>query len=186
MNLPEPWPLAALDICLHQILFNLHGHNHWATRTLLERCAEISPEQLDQEFEIGLGSLRKTMTHIVGAMLRWSERIAGTTLSTSIEDDGLRREPAELIRLLEIASRDLGTLAEAIEREGAWDDKVRFHLPDGLTHHFTKGAAMAHVLTHGMHHRAQAMNIRRRLALPALGLDLDVVEWEAVRTGLIK
>ena len=34
-----------------------------------------------------------------------------------------------------------------------------------------------------MHHRAQALNIRRRLGLPALGLDLDVVEWEAMQTG---
>ena len=39
------------------------------------------------------------------------------------------------------------------------------------------------VLTHGVHHRAQILNMRRQLGLPPIGLDLDVVEWACVESG---
>ncbi|MFN7019993.1 MAG: DinB family protein [Phycisphaerales bacterium] len=161
-------------------------HNVWATRELLKGCVALSDAQWNQEFEIGPGSLRKTLTHIVGAMMRWADRISEAELRESIEDGPQRYTPEELIDLLEVASEQLGLIAADIERgaaEGAWDRRIRFDTPDGKTYLFTRAAALTHVLTHGMHHRAQALNIRRRLGLPPFGLDLDVVEWEAVQTG---
>lgn len=171
---------------VHPVLASLLGHNAWATRELLKSCAALSDAQWNREFEIGPGSMRKTLTHIVGAMMRWADRISESELRESIEDGPQRYTPEELLDLLEVASERLGLIAADIERDaagGAWDRRVRFDTPDGRTYLFTRAAALTHVLTHGMHHRAQALNIRRRLGLPPFGLDLDVVEWEAVRTG---
>src|SRR5947207_14981747 len=43
-----PWPI-------------LFEHNRWAMRTLLAACGPLSPQQLDQPFEMGPGSVRKTL-----------------------------------------------------------------------------------------------------------------------------
>jgi uncharacterized damage-inducible protein DinB len=168
---------------LHQVLESLLGHNAWATRRLLESCAGLSREQWNREFEIGPGSLRRTMTHIVGTMLRWADRISEGQVRPSIEDDAVEHSPADLIGLLDSAHNQLSLIAADVDRRGGWDEQVRFVMPDGKVYRFSKGAAMTHVLTHGMHHRAQALNIRRRLGLPPLGMDLDTVEWEAAQTG---
>lgn len=52
-------------------------------------------------------------------------------------------------------------------------------LHDTLTH--IVGAMLVHVTTHGMHHRAQCLNMLRRLELPGVSdalPDLDVLEWQ--------
>ena len=52
---------------------------------------------------------------------------------------------------------------------------------EGRTWEFTRGTALTHVLTHGMHHRAQIFNMMRKLGVP-IDIDGDVIEWEcAVR-----
>lgn len=168
---------------MHAVLFNLLGHNQWATKILIEECTQLPPESWEAEFEIGLGSLRKTHTHIVGAMLRWSDRISERTVASSIESQVL--SPYTLLELLDRASLDLSAIAEDLENRDAHSQQFRFEMPEGTAYRFSKGAALTHVLTHGMHHRAQALNIRRRLGLPPMRLDLDVVEWEAIRTGQI-
>jgi uncharacterized damage-inducible protein DinB len=42
---------------------------------------------------------------------------------------------------------------------------------------FGRGTAMVHIATHGMHHRAQALNMLRRLGVTDLP-ELDAVAWE--------
>jgi uncharacterized damage-inducible protein DinB len=152
-------------------------HNVWATRTLLERCRALTPEQFRQRFDIGPGSLHDTLRHVVGAMYRWSDRIAGRPVRESIERASQPRTPEELLVLLEQAHRELEEVALRVEREGRCDEPMQAEFrPEP----FTRGTAIVHVLTHGMHHRAQALNMLRRLGVADLPA-LDAVEWE-VRT----
>jgi uncharacterized damage-inducible protein DinB len=116
-------------------------------------------------------------------MIRWTDRISESQLEPSIEDDGIERSPSDLTAMLDIAAEELTLVAADIERSSAWERTIEFTMPDGKAYRFSKAAAMTHVLTHGMHHRAQALNMRRQLGLPPIGLDLDVVEWEAMQTG---
>lgn len=163
----------------------LRGHNLWATGLLIDDASKLTHEQFHRRFEIGLGSVHDTLRHIVGAMLRWADRIGGREVKPSIEKDGRERSAAELRELLAKADADLGAIAEAIERRGGWGETMEFVVEGGPTYRFSRAAAMMHVLTHGMHHRAQVLNMRRQLGLPALGLDLDTVEWECVQTGQV-
>jgi uncharacterized damage-inducible protein DinB len=101
----------------------------------------------------------------------------------SIEKNGRRYGPDELIELLVQADAELRAVAEAVTASGRWGEIMEFTTTEGRTWRFTRATAMAHVLTHGMHHRAQVLNMRRQLGLPPLGYDLDVVEWECVETG---
>jgi len=47
---------------------------------------------------------------------------------------------------------------------------------DGRTFDITRGAVVAHVTTHGMHHRAQCLNMLRQLGVSPLPPS-SVVEW---------
>ena len=51
---------------------------------LLERCRPLTRDQFHQRFEIGLGSLHDTLTHIVGVVRRWTDRIDGRTLRPAL------------------------------------------------------------------------------------------------------
>jgi hypothetical protein len=48
------------------ILERMLGHDAWTTHHLLERCGEPTDLQLDQQFDIGHGSLRATFEHLIG------------------------------------------------------------------------------------------------------------------------
>ncbi|MCC6361079.1 MAG: DinB family protein [Phycisphaerales bacterium] len=156
-------------------------YNSWTTGVLIDEAAKLAPEEYHQQFDIGLGSVHDTLRHIVGAMLRWADRISGRPLRDSIES-GEPLPPARLRELLAQADAELREAAAVADSRG-WDSEIEFPREGGPPYHFTRLAAMLHVLTHGTHHRAQVLNMRRQLGLPALPLDLDVVEWECMATG---
>ena len=155
-------------------------HDAWATREVLRACSGLTDEQWHRRFEIGPGSLHDALTHVVGAMLRWADRIDGppTELRPSIE--GLaRRTPAELLALLEAAESGLAASADRARARGLGTE---FEVTlAGRTHRFTLGAALVHVTTHGMHHRAQCLNMLRHLGAPGISdrlPEIDPLDWQ--------
>lgn len=179
---PVPRRLRMTSVFLQLLL----DHNAWATRVLLLNAGRLERHELDRRFDIGPGSIHDTLRHIIGAMRRWADRIRGRDVRPSIEDGDRRYELRELRELLDEADADLRAVATAIEARRGWSEVFEFVTSDGgRTYRFTRAAALTHVVTHGIHHRAQLLNIRRQLGLPPLGLDLDVVEWECVQSGQI-
>lgn len=168
---------------MHPTLQVLLDHNTWATRVLIEACRGLTAEQFHQKFDIGLGSLHDTLRHIIGAMLRWADRIDRRTVRTSIEDEPATSSAHDFLTLLSQADGELRAIATALERSGEWSVLIDFPNGSGGMFTFSKAAAMVHVMTHGAHHRAQAVHIRRRLGLAALPYDLDAVEVELIERG---
>jgi uncharacterized damage-inducible protein DinB len=150
----------------------LLSHDRWATAQLLDVCGKLSGDSFNQQFDIGPGSLHDTLTHIVSAMRTWTETLAGVEPGPRLETDGQRRTPAQLRSLLDEACRELW--AEA--RRRPLDQSVTRRLRDGRTFSFTRGAVLTHVATHGMHHRAQCLNMLRRLGVTPLPPS-NVTEW---------
>jgi uncharacterized damage-inducible protein DinB len=160
-------------------------HNSWATREVLRACAVLDDSQWHRRFEMGPGSLHDTLTHIVGAMFRWADRIDGPprVVRPSIED-GTRRTPAELMTLLDGAAPDLAASAERARARGL-ETALNVTL-GGQAYRFTLGAMLVHVTTHGMHHRAQCLNMLRQLAVPGVSdrlPEIDVLEWQLGSTA---
>lgn len=159
-------------------------HNAWATREVLRACEKLDDAQWRRSFDIGPGSLHDTLTHIVGAMFRWADRIDGPprALRPSIEDS-TQRTPAELLALLDEAAADLDASAARARQRGL-EMAVDLTL-GGTPYRFTLHAMLVHVTTHGMHHRAQCLNMLRRLAVPGVSdalPEIDALEWE-LRAG---
>lgn len=149
----------------------LLAFDQWATRQILETCAKLSDAQFHQRFEMGPGSLHAAATHILGAMQAWTARLAGREDGPRLEEDGKRRTPGELMTLLESCARDL---AEQAHRRPL--DELIARVRDGRTYQFTRGAVLMQVLTHGMHHRAQCLNMLRHLGVKPLPPS-SVTEW---------
>lgn len=160
----------------------LLAHNAWATRKLLDGCAALSPEQFHQPFEMGPGSVHNTLLHIIGAMQRWSDRIGGRDLRPSPESAGRKWSIVELRDLLERVERDLDSAARAVCDAGAMSATMEVSF-DGQVLRFSKAAALVHVTTHGMHHRAQALNMLRRLGHSGLVDELDALDWALAHEG---
>jgi uncharacterized damage-inducible protein DinB len=147
----------------------LLAHNLWANRQLLEACARLTPEQFHQRFEMGPGSLHDTTTHILGAMRGWGDMLAGREQRPRLE--GTRRTPAELLALLDGIAADIAASAAAHSLDGLVTGSR-----GGKSYTFARGGVLTHVTTHGMHHRAQCLNMLRHLGVTPLPPSA-VVEW---------
>lgn len=159
-------------------------HNAWATRVLLDRCRDLTPGQFAQTFEIGPGSLHDTLLHVVSSMGRWADRIGGRQLRDSLEPASRTWTPDELIPKLDEAAGDLVDVVAKVLEEDRLEEKMEFRVPGRPEPFiFTRGTAIVHVVTHGVHHRAQILNMLRRLGVEDLP-DLDAVESELVAAGL--
>ncbi len=144
-------------------------HDRWANRQMIEACAKLTEEQFHRRFEMGPGSLHDTMTHVLGAQRRWGDMLAGREQRPRLED--ARRTAAELLALLEEISADFATSARAHPPEG---EVVGSR--GGKSYTFTRGGIITHVATHGMHHRAQCLNMLRQIGVNPLPPSA-VVEW---------
>jgi uncharacterized damage-inducible protein DinB len=149
----------------------LLAHDKWATQQLLLACEQLSPEALARKFEMGPGSLQAATTHLVGAMRVWCDVLAGRPVRPRIEEDGTAYTPWQLLPMHAETADDFAAL-------------VRSHPPEeivsrergGKVHRLARGAVAAQVLTHGMHHRAQCLNMLRHVGVKPLPKS-SVFEW---------
>lgn len=165
----------------------------WGTRILLEHCRPLSREQLHRPFEMGLGTLHDTFTHVVSATRRWTDRLAGRTprpmLLTlpafpDLASDARERPVDELLTLVNDAERDL---LDVVRPDPAWlastlsvewpgdNNSVKIYT-------FSRAAVVVHLTTHGYHHRAQILNMLRQLHVPAVSDSLpepSATDWQA-------
>lgn len=170
---PEPSPTAPTlgpNARAGDPLEILLAHNRWATRNVLEVCRGLTPEQFARPFEMGPGSLHATLLHVLGAMRGWGDMLAGREQRPRLEHDG-PRTPEQMLELLDEISDDL----EASARAHPNDEDVSGER-GGRRYTFRRGAVLTHVLTHGMHHRAQCLNMLRQLGVEPLPRSA-VIEW---------
>jgi len=153
----------------------LLAHDRWATRQILDACGKLPAEQSHRRFEMGPGSLHDTVTHMLAAMRVWGDLLAGREERPRLE--GTTRSLPELISMLDEITDDLAASARSHPLEGA---VIRRRA--GTSYSITRGAVLTHVATHGMHHRAQCLNMLRHLGVSPLP-PTSVVEWTRMADG---
>ena len=150
----------------------LLSHDRWATEQILDACERLSTEQFHQRFDIGPGSLHDTLTHVVSAMRTWTDTLTGGEIRPRPDADGQRRTPEQIRALHGEACAQLADEA----RRRPLGEVVTRTLRTGRTVSLTRAEVITHVTTHGMHHRAQALNMLRRLGINPLPPS-SVTEW---------
>jgi uncharacterized damage-inducible protein DinB len=153
----------------------LLAHNEWATRNIIEACATLPHEQFHRRFEMGPGSLHDTLAHLLAAMRVWGDLLAGREQRPRLE--GTQRSTGELLKLLDEIAADLAASAKAHPLDG-----LVTRIRDGKSYAFTRGAVLTHVTTHGMHHRAQCLNMLRHVGVQPLPQS-SVAEWTQTADG---
>ncbi len=159
------------------ILDRLLSHDAWTTRQLLLACRGLSEEQLHHNFENGDRTLAETLEHIVAAM----ERHTDVLLQRPTMHDTLLRSNASvgsLLTRLTAVAKDFAEVSLKVDREGRADEMIEGQQEGKRV---SLGGEIAHVLTHGMHHRAQAMDMMRHFGIDVI--EGDVLSWEAVARG---
>jgi uncharacterized damage-inducible protein DinB len=153
----------------HDPLDVLFAHDRWATEQLLAACAALDDAQLDRPFPIGRGSLRATLVHLLQVIDAWDATINGRAPDAALED-----ERASVAALTAAAPRVYDAL-HATCRAGTAADTL--HLARGPYRMAApRGAVLTHLLDHGTHHRAQALNILRQLGVQPLPQS-SVLQW---------
>lgn len=158
------------------LLDRLLGHDAWTTGRLLTLSEPLADDQLDHEFDLGHQTLRATLTHIIRNVEAWSDLMAGVAVRANPAVTPASRSIAALRARHERAAADLATLARAVADRQGWDERwldILDHPPTEKTY----GGAIAHVITHSMHHRAQAIHMLHRLGVEGVP-EGDVLGWE--------
>ncbi len=161
------------------LLDRLLGHDAWTTRELLLRSRGLTDEQLDREFDLGRRSLRATFLHIIRNMEVWSDLMSGVPVRDDLGARESGRAIDGLIARLDAAAADLARIARSVAERNAWDELWLDPLDNPPTEK-SYGGAIAHIITHSMHHRAQALHMLRRLGVHNLP-EGDALSWEAQR-----
>lgn len=158
------------------LLDRLLAHDAWTTDQLLRRSLSLTDDELDREFDIGHRSARATFLHIIRNVEVWADLMAGRPpRANQVAHARAGSIPAFMTRL-EAAACDLAIVARRVAQREAWDEHWLDCLDDPPTEK-TYGGAIAHIITHGMHHRAQLLYMLRRLGLEGLP-EGDVLSWE--------
>lgn len=154
-----------------ELLDTLLAHDAWTTRQILEICEHLSVDQLDREFDIGHRTLRCTLDHIIHNMDAWSTLMADVPYQrdTDVTVPGLKR------RLL-VAAEKLKRVASDVADSRSWDAFWTDHLDDPPQQK-RFGTAIAHVIIHGAHHRAQLLYMLRLSGVKQMP-EGDVFSWE--------
>ncbi len=150
----------------------LLAHDHWASEQILNACAALTSDQFHRRFDIGPGSLHDTLAHLISAMRTWTDTLVGREHRPRPDEDGQRRSVEQFRTLLEESCAEFASEV----RRGPLDPIVTRRLRTGKTTQITRGAVLSHVVTHGMHHRAQCLNMLRQLGVKPLPPS-SVMEW---------
>ncbi|MGA3067049.1 MAG: DinB family protein [Tepidisphaeraceae bacterium] len=145
-------------------------HDKWATGQILHACASLTPEQFHRKFEMGPGSLHNVLLHMISAQRGWTDALNGREFRP-LMDPNPPRSVDELVKMHEEIADEFAATA----RKFPVDDTIKRDR-GGKVYTFTRGAVITHVTTHGMHHRAQCLNMLRHVGVSPLP-PTSVVEW---------
>ena len=153
-----------------RVLEVYQAYGTWMMNRLFDAASGVSDADLDRDFQMGSGTFRKTLIHLLDAENFWLENYSGhgkpfpqSAVTQSIPE--LRQGWQSMC-----ASR---TSYLAGLRDSQLSDLVAANFGAG-TIHFRIGESMLQLALHGTHHRAQAINMLRQTGINIGPTDLVV------------
>ena len=152
------------------------AHHVWATQRLIDRCIELSPEQLEAAVPGTYGSILETMRHLVGADTYYLAHLTG---DPAREIDSDRLGLGELRAEMEADER---TWIQLLAQDLDPDAVVRDVDEEGYERDATIGIRLSQAIHHGSDHRSQIST-----ALTTLGVEPPIIDvWEfGLQTGRV-
>lgn len=157
------------------LLDRLLGHDAWTTRQILMCCRDVQPADLHRKIDAGHETVYNTLAHMIGNVRVWTDLMEGREVDFDKRSwEGL--SVSDLMVRHDAASADFAGLSRRIRDQGRLDD-LWVDTLDNPPRSKTYGGAIAHVITHNMHHRGELLHMLSRLGVQNL-LEGDVLTWE--------
>lgn len=165
--------MATATTAIDETLRRLISYGDDANDMILNAAAGLADELLDQPFEMGRGTLRKTLIHILAGESVWLSRMSGHP-ETPWFDEKQPRSVADIRGELETVRTQRAAFLAGI---AAADLQTSLPYRDSRGELFTAPLQdmLVQMCTHGIHHRAQAVNMLRRLGVAPPEVDLMVL-----------
>lgn len=138
------------------LMNDLYAYNDWANQRVLSLCDGLSDQQLDTPREMGFGSLRATLFHILHAEVIWLERWKLQPWREFQTDPQGMSVDEIASGLAEVAAQRRDFVQQ--HRSDQWQQPISFQDSKKTPHEFRLRDLLLHVANHGVHHRAQALN----------------------------
>jgi len=148
------------------------GHHTWATLRLIDRCLELSAEQLELSTPGTYGSIHATLTHLVVADRRYLRGITGEEAGPPLQS----LPPLATLRAgMERQERHWREVLERIDEIDATMPAIQSPEPYPEIEHAV-GLFLVQAVHHGQEHRTHVCSI-----LGAHGLAVpDVTGWDYI------
>ncbi len=148
-------------------------YGDWANEQVVGASAELRNEQLDREFDIGRGSLRRTLLHILAGETVWVRRWQGDC-ETPWPNEEEQVAPETIGARFAEAIRSRSLLLSTVDPEKL-NRPIVYRDSKGSLFSASLGDMMLQMCLHSTHHRSQAVNMLRRLG--ATAPELDYMMW---------
>lgn len=149
----------------------LHAHRAWSHGRLRAACRGLTPTQLHEVFEIGMGSVWETLVHLYAAEHAWLDAVDGVPSGALATGDDLptwaRLDAAWAIVDERWRALFDGLAAADLARPIA-KRRVMPGAAAGAAHHTALLDVLLHVCTHAQYTTAQCINMLRRLGIEPL------------------
>ena len=141
---------------MQELFTSLYTYNQWANEKIIQLCDGLTDAQLDQPKEMGMGTLRATLFHILTADIVWMERWElSPWREFPHEPDG--KSLAEIAQSLnEVGNRRFSLIQE--NQSDHWKATIKYLDSTKTEYSHQLHDLLLHVWIHGIHHRAQALN----------------------------
>lgn len=168
---------------MQALMDSLYAYGDWANERMIALCEGLSDEQLDRPREMGFGSLRATLYHILAAEVIWLERWEGLPWR-SFPTDPQAASVAEISEQLQQAAQRRTALIEA-ERGDGWSRLVNFEDSRRTPYSYPLRDLLLHVFQHGVHHRAQALSYLKQFDRKVVG-GLDYIFYRLAQGNALQ
>lgn len=160
------------------IILKLFRYQDWANARIMEMLEGLTDPQLDRDFEMGPGSIRKTLLHMHDAELWWLENwtLGNRKFPHSPPETSLSDWQKQFLKVSDRRNAFLSELSE--------DDAQRVVAIDGGggESRFRIVESVIQLLGHGVHHRAQLINMLRHSGVAVRNIDLLYAPPEVVES----
>lgn len=147
------------------------AYNDWAMGVILDAAQKVPDSELDRDFAMGPGTLRKSIQHMIDAERWW---LANWETDQSPFPRGeAPRSLAEMQSLFSDTARSRDAFLSTLDEESA--RRVVRVTAGGPVSCFRVTESLLQLCGHGTHHRAQCLNMLRQLGVE-LGW-IDFIVW---------
>ncbi len=148
-------------------------YNAWANAQLLQAATPLTDSQLDRKFDMGVGSLRKTLLHIYNGEFVWLQRWQGKR-DTPWPNEEEKATVATLASRFGLLPPQHDAFLETL-KDTDLDRSIVYRDSKGSLFSAALGDMLIQGFNHSTHHRAQAANMLRHVG--AGPVELDYMYW---------